>query len=152
MKIELLKGITTLEELKGAYKKLAMKFHPDRGGSIEKMQALNAEYEYLSKELKESAENTAMYIDIINALIDIEGLTIEIVGTWIWVSGDTKPHKELLKELKFRWNKTRELWQKRPEGDTKRTRGNKKSDAEIKNFYGCQTIKGTPSTGRAALV
>ena len=145
MKIELLKGIETLEELKGAYKKLALKYHPDLGGSIEMMQRLNAEYEYLSKELKESAENAAAYINVIDKLVDIDNLTIEVVGTWIWVSGETKPVKELLKELKFKWNKARQLWQKRPEGDTGRVRGNRKSDEEIKSFYGCKTIKGNPS-------
>ena len=146
MKIELLKGIKTLEELKAAYRKLALKYHPDRNnGKVEMMQQLNAEYEYLSKELKENADNAAAFIDVIDKLINFENITIEIVGTWIWVSGETKPIKELLKELKFHWNKARSLWQRKPTDDKFRTRNSKMDDSWIKDKYGCKTIKGNPT-------
>lgn len=35
----------TLRRVRRAYKKLAMKFHPDRGGSEERMKAINVAYE-----------------------------------------------------------------------------------------------------------
>lgn len=40
------KDCKTLNELKKVYKDLAMKHHPDRGGSTEIMQAINAEYSF----------------------------------------------------------------------------------------------------------
>lgn len=43
----------TLEDLKKQYKRLAMKHHPDRGGSTEAMQQINAEYETLFSRLKD---------------------------------------------------------------------------------------------------
>lgn len=37
------KNVRTLEELKKEYRTLAMKHHPDRGGDLETMQAINSE-------------------------------------------------------------------------------------------------------------
>jgi curved DNA-binding protein CbpA len=39
-----------MEEVKDAFRKLALQFHPDRGGSIENMKQLNAEYKYIKDE------------------------------------------------------------------------------------------------------
>ena len=49
---------TTLEELKKVYRKLAMKFHPDReGGNEEKFKEVKEAYEYLEKNQGSSSEN-----------------------------------------------------------------------------------------------
>ena len=37
-------------------------------------------------------------------------LTIEIVGEWVWVSGDTKPHKDKLKEFGLIWARKKKMW------------------------------------------
>lgn len=37
-------AIHTLDDLKAAYRKLAMQHHPDMGGDTETMQCINAEY------------------------------------------------------------------------------------------------------------
>lgn len=149
MRIELLKGIETLEELKGLYRKLAMKYHPDKCGSCEKMQQLNSEYEYLSKTLKNSfgyteTEETAKdFINVINELIkyfdEKEEITIELKGSWFWIWGTNKDDKktiEFLKGLCFRWNRKRSCWQ-HGEG---RGRGNKDIE-EINSKYGNKIIK-----------
>ena len=39
-------NIKNLDELKAQYRRLAMMYHPDRGGSVEIMQAINAEDVY----------------------------------------------------------------------------------------------------------
>jgi DnaJ-class molecular chaperone len=49
---------TTLEELKKVYRKLAMKFHPDRaGGNEEKFKEVKEAYEYLEKNGSTSSDN-----------------------------------------------------------------------------------------------
>ena len=146
MRIELLKGIETLEELKSAYRKLAFKYHPDKAtGSVELMQKLNAEYEYLSKRLKnkegktEQKEHSEEFIKVVEELIKLDGLLIEVVGTWLWISGDTFKHKSIFNKYKMKWNKMRKLWQYDSTGEYKRTK-NKRSDEEIKNYFGSEVI------------
>ena len=51
------KNPETLEDLKKQYKHLAMKHHPDMGGSTQDMQGINAEYEQLFAMLKDTHKN-----------------------------------------------------------------------------------------------
>ena len=40
----------------------------------------------------------------------LPGLKVELVGAWVWVSGDTFPHKETLKAAGFKWASKRKMW------------------------------------------
>lgn len=115
----------TCEELKKQYRKLAMKNHPDIGGCEADMKEINAEYETLFARLKDvhknvkgetytaketTTETPADFINIINRIINLAGITIEICGNWLWINGDTKQYKEIFKELKFRWSKNKCAW------------------------------------------
>lgn len=115
----------TLEELKKSYRKLAKKFHPDCGGNNKDMAGVNAEYETLferlkvtnnrkatagDKRYKYTDESAQAYMNIINELIKCNGLDIEVCGYWVWVTGDTYPHKDKLKTLNFRFSKSKKSW------------------------------------------
>ena len=52
MQYKFFKNVTTLEELREQYKKLAFEHHPDKGGKLEYMQQINAEYDELHKKVK----------------------------------------------------------------------------------------------------
>ena len=52
-------NITSLDELKKAYRRLAMKYHPDCGGSDEIMKEINAEHDALFETLKANHNKTA---------------------------------------------------------------------------------------------
>lgn len=143
--MKFLKNIKTLDELKKEYKKLALKLHPDRGGNVKDMQILNSEYDILKDKLSKENLEEAIDIDdnfkeIINTLIKYDDLEIEIIGTWIWIGGNTKTIKETLKELNFRWHKTKKLWFFNPTGIYKRSRKNYQLD-EIREKYGSKKIK-----------
>ena len=109
----------TLEDLKKQYHRLAMKHHPDVGGTEQAMKEINAEYEKLFTSLKDTHKNAegefyqsrtattetaAEFMDIIEKLIHMDGIEIEVCSSWVWVTGDTRPHKDELKALAFRWS------------------------------------------------
>ena len=139
-------GIETLEELKRAYRKLCVKHHPDNGGSVETMAEINAEYTKIFESLKNTSSHTTTempedYINIINKIIHIVGIEIEICGSWIWLSGETKAHKELLKELKFRWAPKKKMWYWYPEDqEYARSRKGGVSMEDIRSKYGSEKV------------
>ena len=140
----------TLEELKQTYKKLAIKNHPDVGGDENVMKEINKEYDEVFPRLKnihvnkdgkmyehETNEAPDEFRNIIEALMKMQGVHAEIIGSFIWVTGDTRPHKEALKQLGFKWHSKKNCWYKAPEG-YKRMGKKQYSMDEIKEMYGVQ--------------
>lgn len=152
------KNCDCIEELKKQYRTLCFKYHPDINKSpdaVKTMQEINNEYDELFKKLKNVFKNQKgkIYTDekpvsetpeefrnIINALIILEGIEIELMGRWIWVSGNTKPHKEKLKELNFRWCKKKVAWSWHRAEDSTVSKG-KYTLNEIREKYGSTTYK-----------
>lgn len=144
-------NIKTLEELKKAYHRLCLKLHPDVGGSDEEMKILNAEYEQLFERVKnihvnkdgetyekETQETPQEFQSLIAELLKLDGIEIEIIGCFVWVSGNTKPHKEQLKALGFRWHSKKKCWYKSPD-NYHRWGGGEYSMDDIRMMY--TTIK-----------
>ena len=104
------KNFTTIEELKKEYKKLAFELHPDRGGSQKEFVEMSAEYEKLLNDLNGGANTMDKFKFIVDELIKYSDLTVEICGSWIWISGNTKEHKQKLKELKCKWANAKKMW------------------------------------------
>ena len=149
---------STLEELKQQYKKLALKHHPDLGGNTTDMQQINSEYDILFEKLKnthatakgktytastETTETPDEFKNIINVLINLEGINIELCGSWLWITGNTKEHKEVLKSLHFRWSKSKLAWYYHT-ADYKKSSKKTYSLDEIRDLYGSETIKSEP--------
>ncbi len=110
--------IDSLQELKNQYKSLAKKYHPDLGGNNEAMKAVNLEYEYLFNLISTGSgyspapefELEKEFMDIIQQISNLDGIVIELVGKWVWVSGNTINHKEVLKANGFRFAKIKKMW------------------------------------------
>ena len=133
--------VTGINEAKKVYKTLAKKLHPDVGGSEEEFKILNSVYNdfiehkiYFSNESKIDLELEK----IISQILHFENIVIELVGSWIWVSGDTKDIKEKLKELSFKWASKKKMWYF---GEMKGRSHGEKSLDEIKGKYGSKTFK-----------
>lgn len=72
--------------------------------------------------------------NIINEIKKIsDELKPELIGNWIWVDGNTKPYKEKIKALNFRWSGRHKKWYKPDNNQYKRS--SNKSFAEIKEAY-----------------
>lgn len=139
---------TTLEEVKATFHKLAKELHPDNGGNAEQFKQMFTEYQEAFNRLKnvhknhegqtytkETTETPEQFADLIRTLTKFNGCLVELIGSWIWVSGNTKEYKEQLKELNFKWSKNKAAWYFH-EGEYHRS-GKKVYDLEtIRSMYG----------------
>lgn len=152
------KGCTTLDEVKQLYKTLAKQHHPDlNGGDTAKMQALNNDYEIAVKltanqqreagkmsneEFEQTIADTEAYKNAINAIISVEGLIIEVVGSWVWVTGNTYPHRDALKSGGFLFASKKKAWYFRTEEFKVKNTNKNYSLEDIKSKYGSVQISG----------
>lgn len=153
----------TAEELKKQYRELAVKHHPDMGGSTADMQEINNEYDMLFERLKnihsnaegqtytakdETTETPEEFKEIIEKLIHIDGINIEICGSWIWITGNTRLHKKEIKAAGCHWSKNKSAWYWHADGYKKRHKGAYTLD-QIRDTYGSQKVSTTPKTAIA---
>lgn len=150
----------TAEELKKEYRKIAAKLHPDNNPgkdttkSFQEMQEeFSAMYEKLKNKHvnaageeyeKETTETAGEFMDLINKLLSFPGVEVELCGSWIWVSGNTKEVKEELKNLGFKWSKNKAAWYYHREPYFKRSKRTLSMD-EIRDMYGSAHFKKGPA-------
>ena len=131
-------GCNTAEQVKIEYRRLCKLWHPDLGAQDQivertaKMQEINVAYAQASarfrqEEMREKAKaygrpepTEADYADAavvderirqaIEKIITLDGLEIEICGLWVWVGGDTKPHRGELRAAGYRWSPKKLKW------------------------------------------
>ena len=143
----------TAEELKKEYRKLAKQLHPDLGGDTEEFKIMQNEYEIMWERLKnihtnsngetytkETTETPQEFINIINVLIKLKDIEVEICGSWLWITGNTKAHKDILKQLKFRWANKKQAWYYHTEPYRKKSKRELSLD-EIRELFGSQQYK-----------
>ena len=119
-------GCRTAEELKAKYKTVVFELHPDNNpdrDTTKEFQEMQSEYREMFERLKnihatadgeyytkETEETASEFMDIIEKLVHIKNITVEIIGSWIWVSGETKVCKDRLKEMNFKFSAKKEAW------------------------------------------
>lgn len=147
----------TIEEVKKKYKLLAMEHHPDRGGDLVTMQEINCEYAFAVAKLLKGEDLTAeeindkikfneQYRQALEQIISLPGITIEVVGFWIWVTGNTYAVKAELKAAGYLFASKKVAWYFRT--DEHKTRSSSgKSLEEIRAKYGSEVINGQHKKG-----
>jgi hypothetical protein len=136
------KGIEGINEAKKVYKELAKKLHPDVGGDNEMFKMLNEVYNNILENGLNFLNDSEFDLElekVISKILHFENLIIEVIGSWIWLSGETKSIKEELKELGFRWRSKKKMWSY---GEMKGKRNHKEQNLDsIKAKYGCQEVR-----------
>ncbi len=155
------KNVDTLEELRKQYKELLKLHHPDNGGKLEDMQNINAEYDRLFKLLKDKHESKqtskdknktdfdnmkynfeedAALREILQKVIHFSNITIELCGSWIWLSGNKYQYRKELKEIGFMYAPKKKQWYWRSETFKKKSH-KVLSMEDIRSYYGSTEVK-----------
>lgn len=159
-KTQFFTGCTSSDEIKAKYHDLAKANHPDLGGNTATMQQINAEYaevinaalrgEYPGRTADEYADmaNIAEVVrQAVEAVINLPDLTIEICGSWVWLSGNTYAVKDSIKSAGYRWAPVKKLWYFA--GVPASSRGKMDMD-DIRNAHGSRVVKGQLTRSLAA--
>ena len=158
------KDVNTLEELRKQYKELLKRYHPDNAnGSTEATQEINAEYDRLFKVLKDRHESKSadskesnaktdfnnmkydftedeLLREMLQKVIHFDGITLEIIGNWLWISGNTYQYRKELKDLGFKFAGQKKSWYWHSEAFRKRSH-KKLSMEDIRNYYGSTEVE-----------
>lgn len=148
------------KELSSKYKELIKLNHPDLGGNTNVMQEINSQYDYIKKhgykaylskytnsdtsldfeDFKAKDVNQEDYVKVIRYCLD-HNLDCELIGYWLWIAGDTKSHKDTLKELFCKYSGSKKRWYFAGRNFKKFKRGSGKSLNEIRETYGSSKFK-----------
>lgn len=147
------KNVKTIEELKRQYKTLAFEHHPDKGGAVEDMQYINAEYDEIYSRVKnihetsdgktyekpkdDNADIPDRFREIIDAIINFD-CVIELCGSWLWVF-NAYAYRKQLKDLGFFFCSSKKAW---AWTDAPNNNKHRLTLDEIRRLHGSEIIKG----------
>ena len=137
-------GQVTPETIKAAYRRAAQKYHPDLNpAGAEMMKLINLAREVLEGyegEAEEAADYGEAINNALNAIMGL-GLNIELCGSWVWVTGNTYPHKDTLKTAGFFWSNKKTAWYFRPAENKSFKKSGEWSLETIRSKYGSEIIE-----------
>ena len=154
-------NIHTTDALKKAYKELCLKLHPDKGGNAAEFIAMKDEYKEAAKRVaweeahstdeatkkrntkKDGTQKTAeeileeqeQFAEVLEKLLGLDGLQLEICGSWLWITGNTYQYKAQIKEAGCQFASKKKAWYWKPFDGFFKKRGNLSLN-EIRDKYG----------------
>lgn len=82
------------------------------------------------------SETSDFPMELTEALRSLNGITVKVCGSWLWLHGETDRHETALKALGCKFGKKKQLWYWSPPGSKKRRRKGGMSYGWIKSKYG----------------
>lgn len=157
----------TIEDARKRYHQLAQVYHSDiDNGDAETMKLLNDQFaawigkdeaaradvpelpagvlalpEHLPDAPSAEAVAAAEFMQVIGVLINLPGISCELCGSWVWISGDTKSVKDQLKDAGCKFASKKSMWYWAPAGSRGRRGRGSKDMAYIRNKYGSRAIR-----------
>ena len=117
---------TDVDQARAKFKSLCKIHHPDVGGSAETFREMVREFQAFQKaawdqggaskwgaEYKPKADSHDLGEKshaILAEVVRFPDIQTEILGTWIWCSGETRKYKDQFKGLGMRWSKNKSAW------------------------------------------
>lgn len=156
------KGIKTIEDLKEKYRDLCKQLHPDNGGDTRAFQDMRNEFTDMFNRLKNvhrkaaaqdqeeeaTEEAPEAFADIIAKVAGFD-VDIEIIGHWVWLSGNTYAYKDGIKAAGFFWSTKHKKWYWN--GGTHKSKKHSKMNMDtIKLVHGCTKVKSHKMQARLA--
>lgn len=111
--------VSNIDNLRNVYKKVLVKYHPDNNPNSDTtriMQEINSEYDQLLKQFQQSSDYKETVLEeelksVLNEVVKLKAdITIELIGSWIWIQGNAYSIKDKLKELGFKWASKKKMW------------------------------------------
>jgi hypothetical protein len=148
-------NIQCIEDLQSQYRTLALKFHPDKGGDEVEFIAMKDEFDSLFLIYKDifRREDGTIYTDhtknkgtamgfraIVDILINLDGICVDLVGWWLWVSGDTYPHKDIFVAIGLEFSSKHKMWFYSGSGSKKGYRASGKNWDQIVDTWGGRNL------------
>lgn len=154
-KVAYFEGCETLEDVRAKFVALTQKKLTE-AARAEVMTQFLASYEALKETHKRmdgkvyKATNTELtgqgYADFIGILRKLKGVTLEVVGTWLWATGDTKDSRDVLKENGFRYAPKKQAWYFTEQPSKKGNHNNDRTMDDLRAAWGSKVI----ATGKAS--
>ncbi len=161
------KAVWTAEEAKERFKELVKELHPDNNpdrDTTRDFQDMNAEFIQVYNELKNvhrrksdgetytetrseytATDNGADFSKVFTTLYNLDGLILQISGSWLWITGNTYEHKDIIKSLGCNWSKGHKCWYYASTSTNKKRKGHTPME-KIVSEYGAEVYKSVGTT------
>ncbi len=132
------------------YRQQAKRYHPDcKNGDLDIMKLVNLAFELVEGlnftwDIREEDRAARPLTDTIQEMWDqlkhYPGLVGEIIGSWLWISGNTYPIREQLKNMGFSYAHIKKCWYYH-EGYYHKHNKTQYTMSDMRNLWGSQTLE-----------